>query len=95
MDRDAARKWAWVWRVGAAFGDFLCARRLSAALHNSLRSDRCEAAEAAHKKSSKPRNTRHTHAHFLTADISGRQGMVVVWGAFLYICGRTIEMYGL
>ena len=77
MERDAARKWAWVWRVGAAFGDFLCARRLSAALHNSLRSDRCEAAEAAHKKSSKPRNTRHTHAHFLTLTFPDGRGWLL------------------
>ena len=44
---------------GAAGGDFFCARLLSAASHNSLRSDRCSAAEAAQKKSSNPRKASH------------------------------------
>ena len=46
---------------GAAGGDFFCARLLSAASHNSLRSDRCSAAEAAQKKSSNPRKASHPH----------------------------------
>ena len=57
---------------GAALGDFACARRLSAASHNSLRSDRCSAAEAAQAKSSQPRKARRPRTAALSAGYSRR-----------------------